>query len=1141
MPTDPFSEDAIDLIARAARLIPDGARRQRVVRMLCENDSRLEQLVMERLQQGTVSGTPWAGDSAAGPASAGATKAALTWWRGGAKELAGATFGDYRLLEQIGEGGMGVVFMAQSQRDNAELVAIKVMRPGPFTDATLARFRAEADVLSRLEHPGIARFFSAGVTDNGVPYYTMELVQGQPLNRFLKSRRSTVRQRLELCIQICKALQHAHQRGVIHRDLKPSNILVGLEGDRPQPKIIDFGIAKILGDVSADGACVTGFHQVLGTPAYMSPEQADSSWGDIDTRTDVYALGAILYEMLSGLAPIPRAVIAAASPSQYPELICHYNVLAPSQRWRELGDENLRQAICRQRGTTPRLLSRQLCGELDWIVLRALEKEKDRRYQSMEEFSADLQRFLDGRPVLARPPSAWYLLNKYIRRQRAVATLLVALLLVMVFGVASTAYFGRRAIVAGDLARHRARAAQAARIDAERARMRARDEALTASRLLYDANMKLASDALHQGDIGNVINLLRRHDAGDQTQDFRDFAWHYLYRRVDVQPDWLLEEQGEVDAVAFDPRGQYMAAICDNRLVRFYRWSDRVVVGAWEVPERANALVFSPDGAMMLVGTPSGKVLVWDFNAQVRPELESQVAGRLQGELMPMPSPVVETSVDDDEVNSLVFSRDGTHLYAGTDQRRVRRWSIDNDWTKPWEMELEFPEVGRSIKQVALAPDEKLLAAASSDGTLRVWDTRTGSEVFRWTSPETARVTVVDFSSDGRLLAAGDIRGTVVAAQVGTWEYAEWGSLDGIESLAFVRDSSGKFLTGDRGGAVRCWLAEPSASGKMGLQPEEGVLWLAANGRIQSVALQEDNDLVVVGSRDGKIGGWDLRPRLPYREFPAGTSMAVNSEGRIAIGGDRIRCFELEHGEELSCLGDAGSNFLQLSMAARGPYLAAFDGAELHVFDIGTGRPVARWQESNGLWKFQISPDGYWVALADRKEREKVRLVNWQEGVQVEFDAQQCAALAFSPDMQFLAIGELDDAIVVNLQTLHRVARLVGHDSTLTDLAFSPISGVVASVSDDRRLKLWNRATGQEQFSTQAHAAAVGRVVYSDDGKLLVTSGADRRVRLWSTASNQPILELKMPDAIENVYFSSRVQQLLVHLRNGAVRAYLSQ
>jgi eukaryotic-like serine/threonine-protein kinase len=353
-------------------------------------------------------------------------------------ERPGTVVGPYKLLEQIGEGGFGVVFLAEQQLPLRRKVALKVVKPGMDSKQVIARFEAERQALAMMDHTNIARVLDAGATDSGRPYFVMELVRGIPITDFCDQNHLPVSERLELFVAVCQAMQHAHQKGIMHRDLKPGNILVTLHDGTPLVKVIDFGIAKALAQERlTDKTLCTGFAQMLGTPLYMSPEQAEMSGQDADTRTDIYALGVLLYELLTGTTPFDKERLKEVSYEELRRIVREEEPAKPSTRISTLGQAAT--TVCAQRQSEPRRLSQLFRGELDWTVMKALEKDRNRRYETASSFAADVQRYLHDEPVQACPPSAVYRFRKFARRNKMALVTATAAALVVLLAVAGVA------------------------------------------------------------------------------------------------------------------------------------------------------------------------------------------------------------------------------------------------------------------------------------------------------------------------------------------------------------------------------------------------------------------------------------------------------------------------------------------------------------------------------------------------------------------------------------------------------------------------------------------------------------------------------------------------------------------------------
>ena len=353
----------------------------------------------------------------------------------GIEEEAGRQFGPYKTLHRLGRGGMGAVYLAEQQQPIRRLVALKVIKPGMDTREVIARFESERQALALMDHPNIARVFDAGSGADGRPYFAMEYVPGIPITEYCDQNCLTNRERLELMLPVCRAVQHAHQKGIIHRDMKPSNVLVSVQDGTPVPKVIDFGVAKAVNQKIIEKTLFTEHGVLIGTPEYMSPEQADANGADVDTTTDIYSLGILLYELLVGALPFDPKVLRKAGYGEMRRIIREEETPRPTARLDSLGAQV--NGIATRHGTTPEGLKKQLRGEPDWITARAMEKERSRRYASASELAADIERHLRDEPITASPPGAVYRVSKFIRKRRgAVAgSLSTCLILVVSLGL----------------------------------------------------------------------------------------------------------------------------------------------------------------------------------------------------------------------------------------------------------------------------------------------------------------------------------------------------------------------------------------------------------------------------------------------------------------------------------------------------------------------------------------------------------------------------------------------------------------------------------------------------------------------------------------------------------------------------------
>ncbi|MHC4670089.1 MAG: protein kinase domain-containing protein [Planctomycetota bacterium] len=638
--------------------------------------------------------------------------------------------GPYRILERIGEGGMGTVYVAEQREPIQRRVAVKLIRAGFDTGEVLARFQMEHQALALMDHSNIARVYDAGATAEGRSYFVMEYVPGTPIAEFCDRHRLSIEERLALFVQVCHGVQHAHQKGIIHRDLKPTNILVMLQDDVPVPKIIDFGVAKAIGQRLTASTLHTQLGQILGTPAYMSPEQADSTVEDIDTRTDVYSLGAILYELLSGDVPLGEGTIRRAGLIRIQELIRDSTPPRPSERVMAL-EQDARTTTAGNRSTEAGTLGRRIRGDLDWITMRALERERTRRYASASELAADVERHLRSEPVVAGPPTLAYRLRKFVARNLAgvIAALTVVAALLVGFLVSTMLYL-------------EAENARRATEKAKRTALENEQRAQATANLL--ARQKLETQAKYEEARGNLA--LFHWEAGD-----RAYAEN---RAADACREYVAGLRNGVETVdeLFDTErlGWKRPWAVRPRLagaVAQLAGAPRLLYPGWGAP------TFSPDESQLAVAARGGGVVVWTL-----PHGETGAIVRTKGHLTHL------FFLDDDRLAYLNGSRmDGArlgtiHLSTGkVEQRRHLDSFCDAATLFPGRQRLavglgdgrteivraasseslfvltprivEEEEQGsarvpsdRAISAVAIHRDGSRLLTHGRDGILRLWD-----------------------------------------------------------------------------------------------------------------------------------------------------------------------------------------------------------------------------------------------------------------------------------------------------------------------------------------------------------------------------------------------------------------------------------
>ena len=468
------------------------------------------------------------------------------WLAEAAEAVAPQFIGPYRLLEKLGEGGMGQVWLAEQSAPVRRRVALKLIRTGIYDNALLQRFQAERQSLAIMDHPAIAKVFDAGTTEAGQPYFVMEYVPGLPITEYCDSKKLSIRQRIELFVQVCEGVQHAHQKAIIHRDIKPANILVVEVDGKPRPSIIDFGLAKAVTARVSGETLFTQAGAFLGTPGYMSPEQADPGVQDIDTRTDVYSLGVVLYVLLTGREPFDIAAWKKLPLDEVLRRLRDDDAPTPSTRLSSAHEAS--RAAASARGTELRQLANELRGDLDWITMKAVEKDRNRRYGTPTELAADLRRYLENEPVMARPASAGYRLQKYVQRHRvaAVFTIVIAALLVS-FGAVQ--------------------AMQLRRITRERDRANRVSAFMTNMFKLSDPTEVHASNVSTRDVLDKASKDIETSLSGDpemQGQLMRVMGNAYKNMGLNDRAESLLEQAVQVDRRSFGPsNAETLAAISD--------------------------------------------------------------------------------------------------------------------------------------------------------------------------------------------------------------------------------------------------------------------------------------------------------------------------------------------------------------------------------------------------------------------------------------------------------------------------------------------------------------------------------------------------------------------------------------------------
>ena len=520
-----------------------------------------------------------------------------TTWR--ALEVAeGSQIGRYRILEKIGEGGMGIVYMAEEEEPVRRKVALKIIKAGMDSKQVVARFEAERQALAMMDNPHIAKIFDTGVTDAGRPFFVMELVRGIPITRFCDDNKLAIKDRLELLIPVCRAIQHAHQKGVIHRDIKPSNILVAKDGSMSHPMVIDFGVAKATNQRLTEKTLFTRFAQLVGTPAYMSPEQAEMSRQDVDTRSDVYSLGVLLYELLTGTPPFSEERLRSAGYAEIQKIIAEEVPQRPSTKLTTLPENELTTTARRCRSEAPKLVH-FIKGDLDWITMKCLEKDRSRRYPSATDLALDIERHLANEAIIARPPSKIYRLQKAWQRNKVVYAACLGIALALLTGFIVSLWQAHNAI---------------------EARTVAQSESLRAQRSSYVSDMNLAAQAWNAGDLIRARELLATQASRTGETDLRGFEWRLLWGLAHEDETQLSFNTAphKVVAAALSPHGHFLAWSGDDGLIRMVDLQTKESrTGYRNHGEDVTSLAFSHgDQALLATGSRGGTLEIWDVESE---------------------------------------------------------------------------------------------------------------------------------------------------------------------------------------------------------------------------------------------------------------------------------------------------------------------------------------------------------------------------------------------------------------------------------------------------------------------------------------------------------------------------------------------
>jgi WD40 repeat protein/tetratricopeptide (TPR) repeat protein len=1033
----------------------------------------------------------------------------------GVVEGLGTVVGRYELLELIGEGGMGMVYLAEQKEPVRRRVALKIVKLGMDTKQVIARFEVERQVLALLDHPNIARVFDAGTTETGRPYFVMEYVKGMSITKYCDREKLSIEKRLKLFLQVCYAVQHAHHKGIIHRDIKPSNILVSVQDDRPVPKIIDFGVAKAVTQPLTEHTLYTKHNQLLGTPEYMSPEQMDIDNRDIDTRADIYSLGVVLYELLTGVLPFDHDALRNKGFLEVQRILREEEPPHPSIRLTSLGQEA--KTIAERRHTQVVTLARRLHRELEWIPLKAMRKNRSRRYRSASELADDIQKYLDGAPLIAGPETAIYRVKKFVRKHAgSVATVaLVAAVIVLGLVVSTALYFrAEKAFQKEAVARTQAEEAKSAeakqRQIAEDETKRAKELAENQRKQLYFNRVALAEATYRHGHIGHVYRLLET-----CPEDLRGWEWYRL-NHISDQSLITIKRRGSF-RVFFSPDGKRVVSGGRDHNIKIWDSETGAELMTIHGHQLGVTAWFSPDGKRIVSSSNDDTIRVWDAasgeeltiihtcgielgSASVSSDGRRIVSALEDGTIKVWDAASGEELISfqsghEDYVLSVVFSPNGKHIVSGSVDKTIKVWDAS---TGDEFMTLQGHK--NVICSVAFSPDGKRIVSGSGDTTIKMWDASTGAELMTLRGHRST-VKSVGFSSDGERIVSS-----------GSWDnmIKVWDAESG-EELMTLRGHRGHIswasLSPDGERVVSCGDDATIKVWDVSRDTEKIPLY-GHKEAVNSIAFSPNGQFIISGGDDGTVKIWDTITACEVatlRGHKGGvSSVAFSPDGRRIVSGgrsDTVKVWDVGTGNEMMTLrGHAGA----VSPASFSPdgkcIVTGSKDKTLKIWDSATGTELMTLHgHKRGVWCVAFSPNGKRIVSGSDDEKVKIWDAETGDELMTLPGHKYCVySVSFSPDGKriissgFYNIKVWDVATGAELMTLRTIADCV---------AFSPDGKrIISSGTYDMTVKIWDAETGAEVITLRGHTGT-GPVAFSPDGRTVALGSWDGDITLWESAS----------------------------------------
>lgn len=990
--------------------------------------------------------------------------------------------GLYELVGVLGKGGMGTVFEARQSKPVNRLVALKLINAGMDSEQVVARFEAERQALAMMSHPSIAQVFDGGTSSTGRPYFVMELVRGIPLNKFCDENRLATRDRLKLFLLICQGIQHAHQQGIIHRDLKPSNILVqDIEGT-PTPKIIDFGLAKAMDSKLTDRTIATQFNQAIGTLQYMSPEQTEAGIRRVDTRTDIYSLGIVLYELLTGTTPIRRDSIAELSLDKVLTLIREEEYPRPSVRLKNSNDSHSISGI---RNTDPVKLKAELAGDLDWIVMKAIEKDRDRRYASANELAADIERHLNDDIVLASPPSLTYTLGKFVRRNRGVVAAITTIAALLLTATVVSGWFALQANNARKLSNKNEILAKKEATRAGEEEAKAREETKRARDLENAAKFQLALARWDANRTLEARDLLQQ-----IPEEYRDnFEWHFFNRHFLGSDITCYGHTGWVRCVTYSPDGTLIASGSDDKSIKI--WDAKTgleiasLLGHSEWVER---VLFSPDSARIASASHDGTIKVWDVANQ------SEIAT------------LKAHSADDaiSRVYDAAFSPDGTQIAGAYEDGYVKIW--DSTTGTETHTLLAHPA---GVRSVCFSPDGNQIASRCWKGFIKIRDIQSGLEILMIETGEIGDHKVF-FSPDGlRIMsrAAGVFK---------TWDIV---TAEEIAAVSVPTESSEFALSPDGTRIVSSDKFLSIWNRKTGSQE---TLLKGHFGFLLSAAFSPDGSRIVSGAADNTVKIWNAVTGSEVQTLQGHSSDVFD----VAFSLDNRRIASASNDNTIKVWDTGnGSEIATLTGHTEAVGSVAFNNDGERIVSTGSDHTVRIWDASNGteihtmrghttnVNSAAFSPDGSRVVSASHDDTIKIwDATTGRELRTIKGNSNGGYCAYFSPDGKSIAGGSSNGAIKIwDVDSGEETMTFGGHAAAVFDVSFSPDGQRIASVSMDQTVKIWDVNSGHELKCLRGHSSWVHHVVFNHDGTKVMSGSQDRTIKIWDTETGLEVAALEQP------------------------------